>query len=354
MKTTLKIRNRLAFALSASLALGVFATPGTRAQTADELQQLKSTMQQMQKSREEMQKKIVDLEKEKAATPPAASAPAPGTNVTGSTSAFSKILEKIAAGEDLGAASPVGHRPSMRDEQEGAQRPKDSSLDPKYQGFSPIPNTPALIQFNAKPRVDVTSDTRNSGNPDRFVTATIPVKGQPGYGGSEQFNVNARGSQLSVDVRAPEVPGDFRFYYNNDFFGSGSGMQYRVKQLYGQFYNVTAGFTYSCFEDPDAWPDTVDFEGPNSVIFARRALVRYMLPLSDAWEMNFGLEAPGSEVDGNSTTNSVSSVSSAPDGTMNIRWENEKWGHVQLGGVVRSIGAQRFGCGQPPCYWVGG
>ena len=110
--------------------------------------------------------------------------------------------------------------------------------------------------------------------------------------------MNARGSQLSVDVRAPEMPGDFRFYYNNDFFGSGSGMQYRLKQLYGQFYNVTAGFTYSCFEDPDAWPDTVDFEGPNSVIFARRALVRYMLPLSDAWQMNFGVEAPGSEVDG--------------------------------------------------------
>ena len=28
-------------------------------------------------------------------------------------------------------------------------------------------------------------------------------------------------------------------------------MSYRLKQLYGQFYDVTAGFTYSCFEDPD-------------------------------------------------------------------------------------------------------
>ena len=105
--------------------------------------------------------------------------------------------------------------------------------------------------------------------------------------------MTAKGSSLSLDVRAPDMPGNFRFYYNNDFFGSGSGMDYRLKQLYGQFYNVTAGFTYSIFEDPDVWPDTVDFEGPNSVIFARQATVRYMVPLNDQWQLNFGVEAAG-------------------------------------------------------------
>jgi hypothetical protein len=337
MKTTLKIRNRLVSGLAASVALGVFTTPIARAQSSEELQQLKATMQQMQKSMEEMQKKIAELEKEKAA--------AAAKSAIERTSPSYQALEKVAAGQPIGTASPVGQRPALNDQQEGAQRPKDFTLDPTYRGFLPIPNTPGLIKFNAKPRVDITSDTRNSGNPDRFVPAQIPVQGQAGYGGSEQFNVNARGSQLSVDVRAPEIPGNFRFYYNNDFFGSGSGMQYRLKQLYGQFYNITAGFTYSCFEDPDAWPDTVDFEGPNAVIFARRALVRYMLPLSDAWQVNFGIEAPGAEVDGNSTTRTINQVNSAPDGTMNVRWENAKWGHVQLGGVARSIGAKDTGTG---------
>src|SRR6185436_4026299 len=53
-----------------------------------------------------------------------------------------------------------------------------------------------------------------------------------------------------------------------------------------------------------------------------------------------GVEAPGSEVDADSTPASVHSVNRAPDGTMNVRWENAKWGHVQLGGVARSIGAK--------------
>jgi hypothetical protein len=240
-----------------------------------------------------------------------------------------------------GHASPVTARGTLNDQQEAAPRLNDLTLDPKYRGYIPVPNTPAIIKFNAKPRVDMTSDSRNSGNPDRFVTAQIPVEGQPNYGGSEQFNVNARGSSLSVDVRAPEMAGNFRFFYQNDFFGSGSGMAYRLKQLYGQFYNVTAGYTFSVFEDPDAWPDTVDSEGPNATIFARRAVGRYMVPLNDQWQLNFGIEAPGAEIDTGSTTDTtVSPVNSAPDGGLNVRWEDAKLGHVQLAGIARAIGAR--------------
>ncbi len=332
-----------------SLVLALFVANSLPSWAQDsELDKLKANMEKMQKTMEEMQKKILELEKEKAAAP----APSAKSAIEQASPSY-KVLEKVAAGQDIGKASEVTQRPAMNDQQEAAQRSKDQALDPKYRGFFPIPHTPVLIKFNAKPRVDMTSDTRNSGNADRFATALIPVRGQGAYGGGEQFNVNARGSQLSVDVRAPDMDGNLRFYYNNDFFGSGSGMQYRVKQLYGQFFNVTAGFTYSCFEDPDAWPDTVDFEGPNSVIFARRALARYMLPLGDAWQMNFGVEAPGSEVDGDSTTLSVRQVNRAPDGTMNIRWENAKWGHVQLGSVARSVGAEQAGDERGKCFWLG-
>jgi len=308
---------------------------------SSELDQLRSALQQMQQHMAEMQDKINQLENAAATNPP----PASGSTL---------VIQRISAGENVVTQTLIITRHNLNDYQEGAPRPEDHPLDPTYQGFFPIPNTAALIKFNAKPRVDLTSDTRNSGNPDRFVTAQIPVKGEAGFGGSEQFNVNARGSALSVDVRAPEMPGDFRFYYNNDFFGSGSGMSYRLKQLYGQFYNVTAGYTFSCFEDPDAWPDTVDFEGPNSVIYARRPLVRYLVPLGGGFQMNFGVEAPGSEVDANSTTNSFSSQNRTPDGTMNLRWENKTAGHIQLGGVVRDIGAHGPEVGSQHVFGWGG
>ena len=244
----------------------------------------------------------------------------------------------------VGNPSPVADRYNLNDQQEAAPRPGNETLDPKYRGFFPVPNTPVIVMFNAKPRVDMMEDNRNSGNGDRFVTATIPVKGVPGngYGGGAQFNMNAKGSQLKVDVRAPDLPGNLRFYYQNDFFGSGgAAMNYRLQQLYGQFYNVTAGFTYSIFEDPDVWPDTVDYEGPNSAIFARQATVRYMLPLGDAWQLNFGVQEPSAQVDtaGPAFGVTATSVNHLPDGGMNVRWENTKWGHVQLATILRDIGA---------------
>jgi hypothetical protein len=302
------------------------------------MQTMLSNMQSMQTNMAAMQQKIDALEKEKAA------AVASGTNAEAGVT-FATPTKPI-----VGHASPVGDRNNMSDQQAAAPRPGDQTMDPKYRGFFPIPNTPVIIQFNAKPRVDMMQDNQNSGNPDRFVTAQIPMKNTPGYGGGEQFNMTAKGSSMGVDVRAPDMPGNFRFYYNNDFFGSGSGMAYRLKQMYGQLYNVTAGFTYSIFEDPDVWPDTVDFEGPNSAIFARQPTVRYMLPLSDKWQMNFGVQQPSSDVDTSAPTNNVSFGSAAvnhlPDGGFNIRWEDAKVGHVQLATIFRDVGANSPKLGQ--------
>jgi outer membrane murein-binding lipoprotein Lpp len=318
-------------AIIALIAAGIISSP---AQSTEELDQLKSAMQTMQKNMEDMQKKIDQLEAEKGA------ATVPGTNAAGGIM-FAPPSQPLTP-----HSSAVSDRGNLNDQQEAAQRLNDLTLDPQYYGFFPVPNTPALIKLNAKPRVDMMEDNQNSGNPDRFVTATIPIRGTPGAGGGEQFNMTAKGSQLSMDVRAPNIPGDFRFYYNNDFFGSGTGMSYRLKQLYGQFYNVTAGFTYSIFEDPDVWPDTVDFEGPNSMIFARQATVRYMVPLGDKWQVNLGVQQPSSQVDNQGIAANAVGVQHLPDGGFNIRWEDADRGHVQFATIFSDIGANSPTLGQ--------
>jgi hypothetical protein len=337
---TKKYRTSLIVSLALLAAVGITAPAG-----ASEIDELKATVQAMQKSMQQMQRKIAELEQENRTQKQqaAASRPAPAVATEGSAAApVSGQTVTIAptAVTIEGHASEVKQRPALDDQQEAAPRPDDLTLDPKYRGFVPIPNTPILIKFNAKPRVDFTDDPQNTGNPDRFVTAQIPVEGDFFKGGGNQFNVNAKGSQLSIDVRAPELPGSPRFYYQNDFFGSGGGeLPFRVRQLYGQIYNVVLGQTFSVFEDPDAWPDTVDYEGPNSAVFARRPLVRYMLPLSKKWQLNFGLEKPGAEVD-TSIDPDARSVNHAPDGGLNVRWEDSKIGHVQFGAILRDIGAK--------------
>ena len=183
---------------------------------ASELDELKATIQSMQKSMEQMQKKITELEREnhqqKHQTATSRAAPAAPVEETAAAPVSDQTVTIAPTAVTIeGRASEIKDRPALDDQQEAAPRPNDLTLDPKYHGFVPIPNTPILIKFNAKPRVDFTDDPQNTGNPDRFVTAQIPVDGDFFKGGGNQFNVNARGSQLSIDVRAPGLPGSPRF-----------------------------------------------------------------------------------------------------------------------------------------------
>jgi hypothetical protein len=235
----------------------------------------------------------------------------------------------------------VQERDNFRDEQQPAPRPGNQALDPKFANYIRIPTTPVIMKFNAKPRVDLFWDSQNSGDNQRFVTARIPTSTDPFHGGPGLFNINAKGSQLSWDVRAPEVEGAPRFFFQIDFFGSGGGeFPIRVRQLYGQVFNVIVGQTFSVFEDPDVWPDTVDYEGPNSAIFARRPLVRYMLPLDEEWQLNFGVEQPGSEIDTANVDPDAVGVNRGPDIGMNARWEKKDVGHAQLALMARRLGVR--------------
>ena len=319
---------------AALFAAGTAVSP---AQQSD-LDKLKDTVKSMEQTIEQMKQKIAELERAKAAAP----APTP-TNTLEASSLSIQTLEKIAAGQQVSEKSQVTYRDALNDQQQAASRPKDYTLDPTYRGFIPVPNTPALIKFNAKPHVDFTSDNRNAGNQNRFVPAMFPLQGESGYGGGEQFHANANATQLRLDVRAPELGGDFRFYYQNDFFGSGSDtgdMKYRVQHLYGEIYGFKAGFTYGVWEDPDSWPDTVDYEGPNAVIFSRRPVAQYTVSWNENWNTTFGVEKPDIFVDLDSGPNpGTSTLTAMPDLGFNTRYEKEGFGHFQFSTMFRDLGA---------------
>jgi hypothetical protein len=348
MTTSLLNLNERHRVLALTVCIGVLTAPGVVAQTAEEFQQLKNAVQQMQKTIDSLNARIAEMEKAKTNPPPVVVAPAPGAATNGPPSAATgsdaltkaspsiQTMQKIAEGQMVGQRSQTDYRHTYNDPQEAVARPLDFTLDPQYRGFVPVPNTPVLIKFNAKPRVDMTMDNKNTGDPYRFATSLFPLKGDANYGGGEQFNVNANGTQLKLDVRAPEMGGDFRFYYQNDFFGSDSAdMQYRLQHLYGQFYGFLAGFTYSVWEDPDLWPDTVDYEGPNSMIFARRPVAHYTYAYNEHWNTTFGIEKPGFGIDGASST-----LTAMPDLGFNTRWEKLGVGHVQFSTLFRDLGAR--------------
>ena len=129
MKTKFQPLIRTRCALIAVIAATTFAAPALRAQTAEEFKQLKALVEQMQKTIEAQNARIADLEKSKAAPLPSVMMP----GVAEETSASIRTLMKVAGGEPVGQQSPVTYRGALNDQQEAASRPKDFTLDPKYQ-----------------------------------------------------------------------------------------------------------------------------------------------------------------------------------------------------------------------------
>ena len=190
-----------------------------------------------------------------------------------------------------GEVAEVKDRKSLDNQQEAAPRPGDLTLDPKYRGFTRIPNTKVLIKFNAKPRVDMTIDPSNTGDDNRFVTAKIPVTGQPRGGARVQHQCEG---VVAESTCARRIPGA-RASTTRTTRDRRGEFPYRIRHL-GAVLQHHHRADVQHLRGSDVGPDTVDYEGPNSAVFARRPLVRYLLPLTRSGSSTRP-EQPESEVD---------------------------------------------------------
>src|SRR5580765_7716447 len=181
----MKIIPKIRVIVVAALLGAMLAAPEVRGQSAEEFQQLKAMIEQMQKTIEAQNARIAELDKKQPAPSESRPGSVPGQTVATSnpnalvtqtnqfltSSPSFQVMQKILAGEPVAKKSPITFRDALNDQQEAATRPKDYTLDPEFRGFIPIPNTPALIKFNAKPHLDITMDNKEAGNHNRFVPA---------------------------------------------------------------------------------------------------------------------------------------------------------------------------------------
>jgi hypothetical protein len=143
---------------------------------------------------------------------------------------------------------------------------------------------------------------------------------------------------LSLDFRVPTTKlGDVRFYLEGDLFGTNATTP-RLRHAYAQAKNFLLGQTFSNFMDPDGFPDTLDFQGPNGMVSVRNPQLRYGFALSPSTTFYVSVEKPSSDIAFKTPQFSSQPDSPSPDGTIRLRQEFEG-GHFQVSGVFRSISA---------------
>ena len=183
-------------------------------------------------------------------------------------------------------------------------------------------------------------------DPDWFDTmrpTKLPsFKDEFGKDGQTFFGV--RQSKIGVTYSAPVGPHELKTKFEFDMYGVGADAgqtTMRPRIFYGEWGKWGAGQTMSPFMDLDVFPNCMDYWGPNAMLFFRNPQIRWM-PLQGEKSLTLAIERPGASGDQGVYADRIADVGTitpsfpVPDLSGNYHL-GQKWGYVQLGGIVRQI-----------------
>jgi DcaP outer membrane protein len=335
----MKIKTPYLFAttLLAAALMPARALPQTQ-NPPSETQELRNLVEEMRVQMAKMQSQIDKLTgtgapaspTQAATAPTTPPAPPPRQNGTIQTAEPARVG---ATSQHVGDAT-ADYR-EFSEDTFAAARFNNVPLDPKYQGFFQLPGTQTILKIGGYFKTDFIYDLKAAGNADSFIPSSFPI---PQPVDVQNTTVSIRPTRLSLDFRVPYTKvGEVRFYLEGDFFGTTSTTP-RLRHAYAQARNFLIGQTFTNFMDPDAFPDGLDFQGPNGMVSLRNPQFRYGVALNSSTTFYISLEKPSSDVIFTTTQFTSQPEAPAPDGTVRLRKEFER-GHVQVAGLFRSIGA---------------
>jgi hypothetical protein len=265
--------------------------------------------------------------------------------VGGSASAQSEDVAVPEAPETPGGVKTPESPPTPEEEQPPESK-KPAVVDPTLAGMvmrvGPATEEDlkrGYVSFRGRLKVDVNYDFRPILNEEDFVPASIPV-------GAElrgpNLNFNAKQSRLFFEGGKLTQLGALIGHVSADFYGEGSsGGDFRVYEAYASIGPLLAGRKWTTFMDLEAVPDTLDFQGPGSMVASRREVLRYGNTFG-AWLVQVALERPLPDITlSNPDTEEVRKP--VPDVVGAVEWNLGTGRHLRAAGVARWLSYYEVG-----------
>ena len=154
-----------------------------------------------------------------------------------------------------------------------------------------------------------------------------------------------RQTRFGVKSSTPTKFGDLNTIFEFELFGTGADAgqtTFRLRHAYGELGQIGAGQTWSPFMDIGVFPNTLEYWGPNGMVFFRNVQVRWMPIRSNRGSVTIALERPGASGDQGVYADRIELANirprfNFPDLSGNARIVRD-WGYVQMAGIVRKIG----------------
>jgi len=274
-----------------------------------EVQQLKERLQQLEDTVEKLKAQISTVEESQ-------------TTQTKTDVAVGTQISSTATSTSVPTTASTAAAPKSEDEGKG-----ESTF--AIYGF-------AMLDFGYQFR---------QADPNWFDTVR-PVK-LPSF--RDQFEPNGnwyssvRQSRFGAKSTTPTRYGELKTIFEFELFGTGvdaGQTTFRLRHAYGELGDFGAGQYWSVFVDPDVFPNTNEYWGPNGIAWFRNVQLRWM-PYKGRNALTLALERPGASADLGSAAERIQLQGvrprfALPDVTGNVRFTRD-WGHFQAAGVLREM-----------------
>ena len=152
---------------------------------------------------------------------------------------------------------------------------------------------PYKLKLAGYVKLDAIHDFNQIGSTDSFDPRTIPVSHDPTVP-DNNTELTARQTRLNLDLTGP-----MRIFIEGDFEGTGNA--FRLRHAFGEFAvdaenKILGGQTWTTFMDPEAMPETLDFESPTAFPQIRTAQARGTHDLGSGNYFAVSVEDPDNDV----------------------------------------------------------
>lgn len=179
---------------------------------------------------------------------------------------------------------------------------------------------------------DFMYDFREMGSKYSFIPSTIPVNNR------SKGNLAFSPLQTRITIKSQSATGigELNTLFEFDLFNSNGSPSPHLRHAWGQLGRWGAGQYWSAFMDIDVFPNTLDYQGPNAMVFVRQVQLRYTQPLSKKSSLAFTIEKPGSDVAFASDSGFVTR-SLFPDVVAQYRSNFTAASHIQLAVLLHPV-----------------
>jgi hypothetical protein len=164
------------------------------------------------------------------------------------------------------------------------------------------------------------------------------------YGEDGHWFAGVRQSRLGFKGFVPTDLGEIKTIFEFELFGTGvdaGQTTFRLRHAWGELGQFGAGQTWSPFMDPDVFPNSIEYWGPNGMVFFRNVQFRWTPWQKGDSRFAIALERPGASADqgvytGRIELQGVTARFPLPDLSAQFHYA-KGWGHVQVAGLVRRM-----------------